>query len=244
LDGTIDVSRLFSTSVAFAALRSDGSIVTWGNINYGGDSTSVNSQLTSVINLANFNAVNNAPVLTMPTAINYTDTVFNDAFATATGALAASDIDGNTLTYGITGGTDNGLTISKSSAYGVLTVTKSTGVYNFAANDTEIEELKANASTGFTITASDGILSDSKSLTINIIQNGITESIGNDTLTGSSASDKFDGLAGDDVINGLAGDDIINGGLGNDILIGGLGKDTYVINVATDIVTELSQSRY
>ncbi|MBA4467324.1 hypothetical protein FHK98_19055, partial [Cylindrospermopsis raciborskii CS-506_A] len=32
---------------AFAALKSDGSVVTWGNYIYGGDSSSVSSRLTS-----------------------------------------------------------------------------------------------------------------------------------------------------------------------------------------------------
>jgi hypothetical protein len=32
LDGTIDVVEIFSTVDAFAALRADGSVVTWGNI--------------------------------------------------------------------------------------------------------------------------------------------------------------------------------------------------------------------
>jgi hypothetical protein len=30
LDGTIDVTQVFSTDRAFAALRADGSVVTWG----------------------------------------------------------------------------------------------------------------------------------------------------------------------------------------------------------------------
>ncbi len=36
-----------SNSYAFAALKSDGSVVTWGDSRYGGDSSSVASQLTS-----------------------------------------------------------------------------------------------------------------------------------------------------------------------------------------------------
>jgi hypothetical protein len=31
LDGTIDVTQVFSTPYAFAALRADGSVVTWGS---------------------------------------------------------------------------------------------------------------------------------------------------------------------------------------------------------------------
>jgi hypothetical protein len=41
LDGTIDVTQVFSTGGAFAALRADGSVVTWGDSGYGGDSSAV-----------------------------------------------------------------------------------------------------------------------------------------------------------------------------------------------------------
>jgi hypothetical protein len=47
LDGTIDVVKVFSTEAAFAALRADGSVVSWGNSEWGGDSSSVASKLTS-----------------------------------------------------------------------------------------------------------------------------------------------------------------------------------------------------
>ena len=46
-------------------------------------------------------AVNDAPVLTAPTAITYTDTAFVDNFATMGGTLVANDVDSSTLTYGI-----------------------------------------------------------------------------------------------------------------------------------------------
>ncbi|MFN9402645.1 MAG: hypothetical protein ACK57T_23325, partial [Dolichospermum sp.] len=41
------VTQIFSTGSAFAALKSDGSVVTWGGEAYGGDSSSVSSRLTS-----------------------------------------------------------------------------------------------------------------------------------------------------------------------------------------------------
>jgi hypothetical protein len=41
LDGTIDVTQVFSATHAFAALRADGSVVTWGNVDWGGDSSAV-----------------------------------------------------------------------------------------------------------------------------------------------------------------------------------------------------------
>ena len=98
-------------------------------------------------------------------------------------------------------------TISQSSAYGVLTVTKATGAYSFVANDAAIEALTIAASTSFTVTASDGSLSDSETLVINIAQKGRTESIGNDRLTGTSGNDRFDGLAGADTMTGRLGND-------------------------------------
>ena len=45
LDGSIDVTQVFSTGSAFAALRADGSVVTWGSSAYGGDSSAVASQI-------------------------------------------------------------------------------------------------------------------------------------------------------------------------------------------------------
>jgi hypothetical protein len=41
------VSSIYSTEYAFAALKNDGSVVTWGTSDYGGDSSSVASELSS-----------------------------------------------------------------------------------------------------------------------------------------------------------------------------------------------------
>ncbi|TAL41658.1 MAG: hypothetical protein EPN89_18780, partial [Methylovulum sp.] len=178
----------------------------------------------------NITAVNDAPMLAVPIAINYIDTVFDDTFTTVAGLLAASD-ESNLLTYGITGGTDNGLIVAMSSLYGVLTVTKATGAYSFVADDAAIEALTVAASASFTVTVSDGSLSDSEIFAINIAQKHTTESIGNDKLIGTPRNDMFNGLAGDDVINGLAGTDTMNGGLGN---------DSYTVDNAGDVVIETS----
>ncbi|MDD5321500.1 MAG: hypothetical protein PHD43_12960 [Methylococcales bacterium] len=173
--------------------------------------------------LVNITPTNDAPVLTTPTAINYTGMVFDDIFATATGKLIASDVDSSSLTYGITGGTEKcDGAVSKSSMYGVLTVNQATGAYSFAPNDAAIEALTANASADFTVTASDGSLTSSNTLTINIAQNGITESTGNDMLASTSGNDKFNGLAGADAMKGC------------------LGNDLYVIDNAGDKVFEIS----
>lgn len=48
LDGSTDVREVFSTEDAFAALRADGSVVTWGQRYAGGDSRAVSDQLVNV----------------------------------------------------------------------------------------------------------------------------------------------------------------------------------------------------
>ena len=66
------VTEIFSTEAAFAALKSDGTVVTWGYSNSGGDSSSVASQLNSGV-----------------TKISSTD-----------GAFAALKSDGTVVTWG------------------------------------------------------------------------------------------------------------------------------------------------
>ncbi len=45
--------KIFSTGGAFAALKDDGSVVTWGNSASGGDSRTVADKLINVVGLAN-----------------------------------------------------------------------------------------------------------------------------------------------------------------------------------------------
>ena len=73
---TSGVKKIFSTSGAFAALKSDDSVVTWGSSRYGGDSSSVASKLTSGV-----------------TKIFSTDSAF-----------AALKSDGSVVTWGGSGG--------------------------------------------------------------------------------------------------------------------------------------------
>jgi hypothetical protein len=86
LDGTIDVTQVFSTHYAFTALRADGSVVTWGDADYGGDSSAVSSQLHDVVSMAN-PFTNDVFTDTPPTASNRTITTNEDTAR----ALAAAD---------------------------------------------------------------------------------------------------------------------------------------------------------
>jgi Ca2+-binding RTX toxin-like protein len=76
------------------------------------------------------------------------------------------------------------------------------------------------------------------------IQSSVTYTIAalvnveNLTLTGAAANGT--GNAGNNVITGNTGNNILNGGAGIDTLIGGLGNDIYVVDSATDTITELT----
>ncbi|WP_139559638.1 beta strand repeat-containing protein [Methylotetracoccus oryzae] len=204
------------------------------------------------------NTVRNRPTLAVPAAIAYTDTRFDDSFATVTGTLLGSDVEAGALSYGIAGGTDLGATVRQVGTYGTLTVTKATGAYTFVANDGGIEALTAAATASFSVTVSDGLLTGSQALVITVAQDGTTESNAADTLTGTAANERFNGLGGNDTLNGAGGADTLtgaggadtlNGGGGTDtldgggsadVMRGGTGNDRYVVNVAGDQVIETS----
>ena len=57
------------------------------------------------------------------------------------------------------------------------------------------------------------------------------------TLTGAAAINGT-GNAGNNVITGNGANNILNGGAGTDTLIGGLGNDIYIVDSATDTITE------
>jgi len=58
--------------------------------------------------------------------------------------------------------------------------------------------------------------------------------------TGNAAANSLLGNGGNNSLTGLGGDDLLDGGAGLDSLSGGLGNDTYLVDTATDLVTELA----
>ena len=105
------------------------------------------------------------------------------------------------------------------------------------------------------MTVSDGQLSDTKTVTVNVtdvnetsqpvlnIINGdendntisgtdegeiINGLAGNDTINGNDGKDEIHGNSGDDLLYGGTGDDVLDGGPGNDQMNGGEGSDNYI----------------
>ena len=103
---------------------------------------------------------NDAPTLAIVTAgtiseVNQSSTTVNVGLS---GLLSGSDVDAETLTYGIVGETAVSGTVSKAGTYGTLAVTAATGAYAFTKNTGAIEALDATE-TGtdtFTVSVSDG----------------------------------------------------------------------------------------
>jgi len=60
----------------------------------------------------------------------------------------------------------------------------------------------------------------------------------NNTLVGNGSANSLNGAAGNDSLFGAADNDTLEGGAGNDSLVGGTGNDYYIIEAATDLLTE------
>jgi hypothetical protein len=218
----------YNASPSFADLDGDGDLdAVIGGLN-GNFSVQINTL-----------GSNTNPVIAAIAAANLVDTKFDDTFAPQAFTLSATDADGNTLSYGIEGGTDDGTLVSLSTSLGTLTLNKTTlGATYTPAADGVLEAENADASVEFILTVSDGTGTSRSVFTVNLTQSGTTESLDNDTLVGTAGDDHFDGLAGNDRIEGLGGNDTLKGGAGVDTLIGGAGNDSYYVDNTSDVVTE------
>ena len=92
-------------------------------------------------------------------------------------------------------------------------------------------QVTANDRYGLSATDSFDIIATVQNLTLTGTANA-------DTLIGGSGNDSLSGLGGNDTLIGNAGNDQLDGGTGTDTLLGGLGDDTYVVDSASDVVTE------
>jgi len=156
-------------------------------------------------------AVNDAPVLTAPTAISLSDTAVADNFANQTGTLSATDAESGTLTFTLTDATTNGTDsfnsitydLSLAGSYGTLYLVSADsthkGKYVYVPDATKINALTGNAVEAFSVGASDGSLSDTATLTINLTGANDTPVLASVTVlsyTDTTADDIFQNQVG------------------------------------------------
>jgi trimeric autotransporter adhesin len=76
----------------------------------------------------------------------------------------------------------------------------------------------------------------------NTLNNLIIGNLTANSLDGGAGNDELKGLDGQDQLIGGAGNDTLNGGVGADTMKGGAGNDFYIVDDASDVVSEVGGS--
>ena len=207
LDGSVKVTKIYISGNSFAALREDGSVVTWGDSSFGGESQSVTNQLDGSIDVININS--NGDAFSALRADGSVIT-WGDKNSGGDSSVVANELDGKikvTNVYPNNGG------FSALREDGVLVTWGASGV---ASNSAVANNLKS------------GIVSIVNPLTDNFYESPVN------TTTATSNNDVLKGTSKNDTISGLEGNDTLIGGLGTDILTGGSGADVFKFNSADE----------
>ena len=160
----------------------------------------------------NVHEVNDQPSIT--SASQYGSVTEDDSLNASTiGEVAATDVDGDILTY-----TD---ATGAAGAYGTFTVDAGTGawIYDLDNENADVDALGEGETLTdtFTVEVSDGnggTATDTVTITINGADDGAV--IG-EHIVGSSSAETLNGSAGNDTIFGNGGEDTLFGGDGDDI---------------------------
>ncbi|WP_246881469.1 putative Ig domain-containing protein [Acidovorax sp. JG5] len=190
--------------------------ILWGTDNY-------NYSAGEYVNMT-IGAPNRTP--TLVTALADQAAAQGATFSYTVPSGAFTDPDGDTLAYSAT--------LADGSALpSWLTFNASTRTFSGTPSALGTVSVKVTAKDGGNLSATDVF-----DITVNVQNLTLNGTTGNDTLTGGAGNDTLNGQAGNDTLNGGVGNDTLNGGTGNDTMVGGLGNDTYVVDSATDVVTE------
>ena|GEM_PF-5221224 len=158
---------------------------------------------TIIVTVTNVNDV--APVISSAAAVSVQENRTTVLTATAT------DVEGGTITFSISGG-DAALFV----------IDPSTGVITFrqAPNFEAPTDTGANNVYNFNLTASDGTNSSTQAVTVTVTDvPALTGTAGNDVLVGTGIVEELFGLEGNDRIEAAGGSDTITTGSGSDTLV-------------------------
>ena len=160
---------------------------------------------------------NDAPLFTSAAAFSRAEN------NTSVGVVAATDPDGDVITFAIAGGNDAGF----------FAINPNTGALRFVNSpDFETrEDAGANNVYNVIVSATDSH-GEATTQAISVSVTNVSEpgrtfngGNGNQTFLGTTGNDRMDGGNGNDNLNGNDGNDDIDGGNGNDVLVGGRGHD-------------------
>lgn len=200
------------------------------NANEGSDTVQAGFTYTLLANFENL-------TLTGSSALNGTGNTAanilmgNSGNNTLTGLEGNDTLDGGAGVDTLIGGTGNDIYIidtvsdivTENAGEGIDTVYQRTS-YNYTLGD-NVENLVMD-------------IPDNMSATGNGLDNVMTGSAYTNYLYGLAGNDTLYGMAGNDYLYGADGDDILDGGTGNDVLVGGVGDDIYIVDSASDSLTE------
>jgi Ca2+-binding RTX toxin-like protein len=175
---------------------------------------------------------------TIQSSVTYTIAAANVENLTLTGTAAingtgnAGDnvITGNSANNSLNGGAGND-TLNGGAGRDTLIGGSGNDIYIVdSTTDTITEQASGGTDTiqssvTYTIAAANV---ENLTLTGTVAING-TGNAGNNVITGNSANNSLDGGTGNDTLNG---------GDGIDTLVGGIGDDVYIVDTATDVITE------
>ncbi len=172
-EGTLGTLYLNSATGAYLHVPANLNRLT-GDTTEGFSLTASDGSFSTTTQLSiNVTATNDMPLLAAPGVIRYIDTIGPDTFANTLGILNGSDPDGSTLIYGLAGGsvgntTINGVTYDRlqSGLHGTLYLNSETGAYLHVPGN--FNGLASSTSESFIVTVSDGGLTRTANLNVNI----------------------------------------------------------------------------
>ncbi|HZF35194.1 MAG TPA: Ig-like domain-containing protein [Candidatus Angelobacter sp.] len=178
-------------------------------------------------------AVNDAPVNTVPTAQTVDDNAALIFDAGNSNSISIADMDAGGSDVTVTLSVDQGILILASTT-GLVVGNDGTGTVDLTGNLADVNNalngLKfepSAGSTGATLTIDTNDLGHSGSGGAKIDSDTVSITV-NAHLTGTPGTDNLLGGAGGDTLSGLAGDDTLDGGAGSDRLLGGDDNDSLV----------------
>ena len=204
----------------FSTLQTDISEVATGNISSNKLQSYISDTLVYIaddqgIPPEDLGYANIAPVITSPLSFTVEEN------QTDVGTVTATDADGDSLTYSLSGTDASSFSIGSSS--GVIT-------FNSAP------DYETKTSYSITVSVSDGTNATTQSITVNVTNIALASDTDPLTLDGTSGPDSLQGGAGNDTINGLGGNDQLDGGIGDDTISGGDGDDRLIGGAGDDIL--------